>query len=69
MKLTDEEIITILKAFNPKEVLDKYMGGIISLTAKQSNRLIKMKNGERENFMTDKELDNTTDEAKLNDIK
>ena len=55
MKLTDEEIITILKAFNPKEVLDKYMGGIISLTAKQSNRLIKMKNGERENFMTDKE--------------
>lgn len=55
MKLTDEEVIVMLKAFNPKDILDKYMDGIITLTAKQSNRLIKMKNGEMEDFMTEKE--------------
>ena len=57
MKLTDEEVIVMLKAFNPKDILDKHMDGIILLTAKQSNRLIKMKNGEREIFMTDKEIE------------
>ena len=55
MKLTDEEVIVLLKAFNPKDILDRYMDGVISLTAKQSNRLIKMKNGEMEDFMTEKE--------------
>lgn len=55
MKLTDEEVIVMLKAFNPKDILDKYMDGVITLTAKQSNRLIKMKNGEMEDFMTEKE--------------
>ena len=55
MKLTDEEVIVMLKAFNPKDILDRYMDGVITLTAKQSNRLIKMKNGEMEDFMTEKE--------------
>ena len=75
MKLTDEEIIIMLKAFSPKEILDKYVDGVIILTAKQSNRLIKIKNGERENFMTNKEIEDLEkiahdeDEIKLKETK
>ena len=57
MKLTDEEIIVILKVFSPKSLLEKYMDGVINLNAKQINRLIKIKNGERYSFMTEKELE------------
>lgn len=75
MKITDEEIVIMLKAFSPKDILDKYMDGVMSLTAKQSNRLIKMKNGERESFMTDKEVEelekiaHDEDEIKLKEIE
>lgn len=62
MKLTDEEIIIILKVFSPKSLLEKYMDGVINLNAKQINRLIKIKNGERYSFMTEKELEKITND-------
>jgi hypothetical protein len=57
MKLTDLEVVTMLKAFTPKEILAKYLDGIIRLSAKQSNRLIEVKNEERDVFMTEKEIE------------
>ena len=50
MKLTDEDIKSILKLLTPKEFLEKFINTKVSITNKQLTRLIQMKNGERETY-------------------
>lgn len=50
MKLTDREIKIILKILSANELLQKYIDGKIKLVSEQLNKLIEMKNGERDKY-------------------
>jgi len=46
MKITNEDLQSMLKMFTPKEILNKYINGGARLTSKQLEYLIKLKNEE-----------------------
>ena len=50
MKLTDRDIKSILKILTANELLKKYIDGEVKLVSNQLNKLIEMKNGERDKY-------------------
>ena len=50
MKLTDRDIKSILKILSANELLQKYIDGEVRLLSSQLNKLIEIKNGEREKY-------------------
>lgn len=50
MKLTDRDIKSILKILTANELLQKYIDGEIRLMSSQLNKLIEIKNGEKDKY-------------------